>query len=52
MNVTWLTKPKVEGEELARLPVVQAGQWHALNVDMIVKRNGAYNFALRGGIIL
>ncbi|MGH7601264.1 MAG: DUF7594 domain-containing protein [bacterium] len=48
MNVTWLTKPKVEGEELARLPVVQAGQWHVLNVDALVTGNGVYGFALLG----
>jgi len=48
MNVTWLSKPNVEGEVLARLPVVQAGQWHALTVDALVKRNGVYSFALQG----
>jgi len=48
MNVTWLSKPNVVGEELARLPVVQAGQWHELVVDALVKRNGVYNFALIG----
>jgi len=48
MNVTWLSKPNVDGEVLARLPVVQAGQWHALAVEALVKSNGVYNFALQG----
>jgi len=48
MNVTWLSKPNVEGKVLARLPVVQAAQWHELAVVAHVKGNGVYNFALQG----
>lgn len=48
MNVTWLSKPNVDGKVLARLSVVHAGQWHALTVEAFVKRNGVYNFALQG----
>jgi len=48
MNVTWLSKPPVEGGILAQLPAVQAGQWHELTVTALVKGNGVYNFALQG----
>jgi len=49
MNVTWLSKPQVDGKILDHLPEVQAGQWHTLTVDAMMQMNGVYNFALQGG---
>lgn len=47
-DVTWLTKPAVTAPPIGRLNAVQAGQWHAFEVESVMTGNGIFNFALIG----
>jgi len=47
-EVTWRTKPNVNGSALGAINSVQAGQWHEVGVTAAVVGNGAYDLALIG----
>ncbi len=47
-DVTWLTKPVAEENDLGYIDAVHAEQWQGLPLREIVNGNGVYNFALIG----
>jgi len=47
-EVTWLTKPGLASEELARVPNTPAGQWQEIVFDTSAAQNKTYNLAIVG----